>query len=311
MNARKPLWIVGQGGFLGSAIHRASIAAEYQIFSQGSIPWGDAEARRGKFEQLTQDFADFVGVDRGTIIWAAGAEGVATTFTPETTELSAFKDFAHSLSNTQALHGSSLTVCSSAGGVYSGSTEPPFTVSSPVNAINQYGLDKIATEQLALAELSGNFIIHIARITNLYGPWSGPRQGLINRLCTAAAKREAIRIYVPLETVRDYIYVDDAAQLLLLELGAQEQSESPSNVNISLIGSGQNSSIASVIKSVSSVTHRKVPITFSQLDATFLQPTDLRMHPSWCDRDPNFTPISFPNGIKRLFDSLITVPRWN
>jgi UDP-glucose 4-epimerase len=127
---------------------------------------------------------------------------------------------------------------------------------------------------------------------------------LINRLCTAAASREALQIFVPLDTVRDYIYVTDAAQLLLLEIDADLPS-------ISLIGSGENSSVGTVISTVSHIARRKVPITLARLAISPLQTTDLRMHPSWLDRGLQFNPMPLAQGVKLLFDSLVTVPRWN
>jgi nucleoside-diphosphate-sugar epimerase len=106
--------------------------------------------------------------------------------------------------------------------------------------------------------------------------------------------------------VRDYIYVDDAAELLLLETVAADTYRS-----LSLIGSGENSSVGEVIRTVINVTHRKVPISLAYLESTKLQPRDLRMTPSWRERDLQFNPMSLAEGVKRLFDTLVTVPRWN
>ena len=54
----------------------------------------------------------------------------------------------------------------------------------------------------------------IGRFSNLYGPGQnlGKLQGLISRLALSAVTRQPINIFVPLDTIRDYVYVDDAAQ---------------------------------------------------------------------------------------------------
>lgn len=254
--------------------------------------------------QFALQFSQFSTGGPPLVIWAAGADGVGGR--QDEGEVESFTDFVGAISGTSDLNNAKVVVCSSAGGVYGASPNPPFSVSSTVAASNPYGANKIAIEAIAESELPRSMKVHIARITNLYGPWPGPRQGLVNRMCTAAATRKALQIYVPLDTVRDYIYVDDAAELLLLEAAASD-----ANRSLSLIGSGENSSVGEVMKTVTNVTHRKVPISLAYLESTKLQPRDLRMMPSWRERDLPLEPMSLAEGVKRLFDALVTVPRWN
>jgi UDP-glucose 4-epimerase len=303
-SAHQPLWILGQGGFLGTSIARIAVHAGFSIFQGHPIPWRDSSVRAEAMNQLAHRFAEFSTGGDPLIIWAAGADGVGER--QDKGEVESFNDFVHAISATSNLNNAKVVVCSSAGGVYGASENPPFSVSSTIAASNPYGASKIAIEAIAGTEFSSSVKVHIARITNLYGPWPGPRQGLVNRMCTAAATRKALQIYVPLDTVRDYIYVDDAAELILLEAAAAED-----NFSLSLIGSGENSSVGEVIKTVTNVTHRKVPISLAYLESTKLQPRDLRMTPSWRERGLQFDPMSLAEGVKRLFDSLITVPRWN
>ena len=298
------MWILGQGGFFGSAIAHAATLQSVNVFPHAKIPWNSPVDRAFALKELARQFSDVAPESPTTIIWAAGSEGVGKQQLTDCSELDAFQDFVQAISNVEKLKGSTVAIVSSAGGVLGGSPSPPFDIHTPVHAINQYGQDKIAIEELGASKLSSDFRVHMARVTNLYGPWSGPRQGLINRLCTAAASREALQIFVPLDTVRDYIYVTDAAQLLLLEIAVDLPS-------ISLIGSGENSSVGTVISTVSHVARRKVPITLARLAISPLQTTDLRMHPSWLDRGLQFNPMPLAQGVKLLFDSLVTVPRWN
>lgn len=303
-SGRRPLWILGQGGFLGNAIARSANLNGYSVFEANSIPWNEPAQRLGALTQLAGAFGEFSANSGPTLVWAAGADGVGQR--EQEGEVESFTDFVHSISSARSLHGARVVLCSSAGGVYSASKNPPFSIATPVAASNKYGSNKIAIESMMKTELATLFDVHIARITNLYGPWPGPRQGLINRMCTAAATRKALQIYVPLDTVRDYIYVSDAAELLLLE-----SATAASGLSLSLIGSGENSSVGEVIKTVTNVTRRKVPISLAYLESTKLQPRDLRMKSSWQERNHRFAPIPLAEGIKRLFDSLVTVPRWN
>ena len=63
----------------------------------------------------------------------------------------------------------------------------------------------------------------IGRIANLYGPGQDPTkaQGLVSQLCRAHLERRPTSIYVSLDTARDYLFVDDAARLVL---GATERA---------------------------------------------------------------------------------------
>jgi UDP-glucose 4-epimerase len=306
---RRSLWVLGGGGFLGSSLIQQARNLGFHVFTHDQIPWDLPTARSHQLASLSREFAHFSKGSDTVIIWAAGSQGVLESKNQISSELDSFNDFAKELISMDALHGSTIAIVSSAGGVYGGSSNPPYCETSEVNAINQYGRDKIAIEELARARLSPFFLVHVARITNLYGPWHGPRQGLINRMCTAAANREGLHIYVPLDTVRDYIDVSDAAKLLFPEISKTRAHDQ--RFSISVIGSGESSSIGSVINTISHVTHRKVPISLAQLAETQLQPRDLRVRPSWLDNDPGFSPIKLAEGVKNLFDSLVTVPRWN
>jgi UDP-glucose 4-epimerase len=298
------MWILGQGGFLGTAIARSARKAGYSVFEGHPIPWRTPGIRSETMLELAEQFGQFSSGRTPLIVWAAGADGVSPR--QDEGEVESFSDFVHAISSISSLSTAKVVVCSSAGGVYSASPNPPFSVTSPISAANQYGANKIAIEAIAETELPNSVKVHIARITNLYGPWPGPRQGLVNRMCTAAATRKALQIYVPLDTVRDYIYIDDAADLILFEAGATR-----ADYSLSLIGSGENSSVGEVIKTVTNVTHRKVPVSLAYLESTKLQTRDLRMSPSWRERGLPFAPMSLAEGVKRLFDSLVTVPRWD
>lgn len=304
------MWILGQGGFFGSALSRQATEFGFSVFPTAGIQWTDPQRRVSDLSTLAFQFANFALGTLPTIVWAAGASGVAGAKSKDHGEVESFRDFVKAVTAVESLESSAITIISSAGGVYGGSGNPPFDIHSPTSAINQYGADKMEIEQITQTELVPHFAVHIARLTNLYGPWPGSRQGLINRLCTAAATREAIQIYVPLDTVRDYIYIEDAAKLLLLELQATRAYRGSGNPTFALVGSGENVSVGAAINTVSQVARRRIPVTVAILEETALQPRDLRMNPSWYQRGVDFSPLTLSQGTKRLFDSLVTVPRW-
>ena len=63
---------------------------------------------------------------------------------------------------------------------------------------------------------SGGRVV-VGRIANLYGPAQGLEkpQGLISHLIKSHLPRVPISIYVSLDTMRDYIYAADCAELVV------------------------------------------------------------------------------------------------
>lgn len=305
------LWIIGAGGFLGSTLANLSAEAGLTNFPSSTISWNDPVQRQKELEKNVSDFAAFAKGNQATVIWAAGKGGVASQQQEEISEWSAFSDFVSVMEKTSELFGSQIVICSSAGGVYSGSASPPFTIDTPPVAINAYGQEKIDIEEIAVARLATQYQILLARLTNLYGPWRGNRQGLVNRLCTAAITREPIQIYVTLDTSRDYIEVSDAAQILFGEIEFCARQSISHGVHMCLVGSGRTTSVGEVIATVTNVGRRKIPISLADLTYKDLQPKDLRVVPTWIGRRLPYSPLELPVGTKRLFDALVTSPRWS
>ena len=106
---------------------------------------------------------------------------------------------------------------SSAGGVYAGVGAPPYDESSPLRTLTAYGDAKLRAERM-VAEwcLDVGTSALIGRITTLYGPGQNlaKPQGIISQVCRSYLSGRPSSIYVPLDTIRDYLYVADAAGLI-------------------------------------------------------------------------------------------------
>jgi UDP-glucose 4-epimerase len=148
----------------------------------------------------------------------------------------------------------------------------------------------------------------IGRIANVYGPTQKPDkpQGLITQLCRAAAIRKPLNIYVPLETVRDYIYVDDVAEVIDGLVAHTLEAGTPPGFTVEIIASGEAATISTVIRQVENVTHRHLPLGFADAPAAGRHARDLRLirTPRVADLLPRPTPL--PVGIRRTYDGLIT-----
>jgi UDP-glucose 4-epimerase len=132
----------------------------------------------------------------------------------------------------------------------------------------------------------------LARVSNVYGPGQDltKLQGLISRLALCSLTREPLNLFVPLSTVRDYIYVDDVARLV--QAWIEEDS-------------GEGTSIGQLVRTAQDVGHRKVPIAMGTDSSASNQAPDLRFIPSRLSSAGGYTPTTIPIGMKRVFDDLL------
>ena len=300
-------WTIGAGGLIGSAIH----AQAKNPFHASVIPWADSEAALRALALNLTDFKAQSASGPWTIIWAAGAATVASSESETSKETLVIKGFLELLRAEQPLGRGVFFLVSSAGGVFAGAKNPPFDETSKPNPISPYGYAKLANEQLAQEILIYTCQVVIGRFSNIYGPGQKltKLQGLISRLALSAVTKVPINIFVPLSTVRDYIYVEDAvaaahAWINAAHAGADTSTRAQSNSAVKLIAAGQGTSIGQLIRITQDVSHRKVPIAMGSHPSSTVQAADLRFTPSIPPGD-TLPATSMPVGVKHVVDSIL------
>jgi len=138
-----------------------------------------------------------------------------------------------------------LLAISSGGTVYDPAVPPPYSEQSPVRAANDYGQAMLAVEAL-LAERWDNHVI--VRASNAYGPGQPARrgQGVVAHWLDSVHREEPIRVMGDPEVRRDYIYIDDLVEAIVL---AASRPEVPPVLNV---GSGVPTSLAELVQAVRS-----------------------------------------------------------
>ena len=207
--------VVGAGGLLGGAIMRSSPDA----VRPEQVSW---QAPQQALSTLLAASGSLVDGDAPwSIAWCAGAGVVATTEEDLHRENELLEQFLTTLGGhldaNQGTRPRAVLLASSAGGVYGGSAGSPFTESTEARPISPYGWAKLRAEQLVTEFASSTGVPGlIARIANLYGPGQNlaKPQGLIAQLCRSQLMRQPLGLYVPLDTARDFIFVDDAAAII-------------------------------------------------------------------------------------------------
>lgn len=309
-------WVIGARGMLGSSVSRAIDTRQgWVAYDAASIDWTSSPE---ELTEIVQGIASglfraaHLSGESWSIIWAAGAGATSSSAAVFAEELKQLEGVLRGIEN--AMPASStpgqLFYASSAGGVYAASAAPPFTENTVPAPISPYGEFKIraeaavrsAAERMGIPSLSG-------RIANLYGP--GQRleklQGIISHIALARLTERPASIYVPLDTLRDYIYIDDCAVLILKAL---ERLESEPGQVTKILCSGQATTIATLLGHFRAVTHGRPRVVLGSSSASALQAHDLRMRSTvWPDLDRGLT-TGLPAGIgATVADILATIQR--
>lgn len=260
------LWVVGGGGLVGRQVVAAGRRAGYAVHVP-DIPWAD---ERASIEALTTQLVDVADAVSGdwAIAWCAGAGVVASNEKVLEEEVRVVEAALASLE--ALLAGGALDpqrgvlfLASSAGGLYAGATDPPFTEETPIAPLVAYGRAKLAMEAAAstLAERTGLRVL-IGRLANIYGP--GQRldkaQGLVSTICVADALGTPLPVRVSLDTTRDYLHSSDAAAMVLAGL-ARLRDEPLGTVVAKILCSGQPVTVGHLIGESRRVLHRPLRTT--------------------------------------------------
>lgn len=271
--------LVGHG-LLGGSVERE--LQRHGLPVRGvSVSWGDRERALG--ELLTA--AASVGAEDPdwALVWSAGAGVVRTSETDVRDEVALLETFLERLDHAPR----TMLLASSAGGLYAGATRPPFTEAHAVAPLTAYGRAKVAAEA-ACAELarSRGTRVAVARFANLYGPDQdlAKAQGLVSRLCLSRLTGQPVHLYVSLDTLRDYIYADDAAAVAVAMLERVDAGPG-STVVTKIVASGHAASVSELVAAATKAFRRRVPLVQAVTDDPG-QVRDLRLRSTvWTDLD--------------------------
>jgi UDP-glucose 4-epimerase len=277
-------WVLGRGGLLGSSVER-QIGLSGQVWAPSKhFLWDDNSAFENELNQSIKQFMEFVGTDNWSILWCAGVGVVSSSTDVLDSEVQKIQYLLDRLSKcpSQFLRQGNLFYASSAGGVYAGSHFPPFTELTDPIPVGDYGRQKLHCEKL-FSDFTRSFSISsvIGRIANLYGPGQSRTkgQGLITTICRSTLLGTPIEIYVPLETVRNYIYIEDAASLIIGLMNHIANIDEVKTLT-KIIASDQNTSLSFLLAECARVFKKRPHIVLTRAHNSNLQTVDLRMESS-------------------------------
>ena len=309
-------WVIGSGGLLGQALTANLRGRTPGGVVTSRIPWSDVNGSRTTLRTSLAAFLDRAASVElpWRIAWCAGAGVTGTSAQVLRDELETFCGFIDQLSLLAPPRSGKLFFASSAGGVYAGASSAPFTESHPPRALAPYGEAKLSAEVAVrrFAEATGNAVI-IGRIANLYGPGQnlGKAQGLISHLCRAHITGQPLSVYVSLDTIRDYLFVDDCADMIGDALDASQLAAGLSTTKI--FASHQGTTVGALIGECRRVFKRTPRLVLGTSTSSRFQVKDLRLRSTvWPELDRRaMTPL--PAGIAATAASLLRstqLARW-
>jgi len=260
--SRRSAIVFGGGGFIGTNLCRRLASSGYEVRAFGHsclFPQALAEV-----EWISGDFADRSAVARALEPGAIVFHLIHSTLPHAASQSSS--DTQGTITPTLGLLDACRTAgvarvvfVSSGGTVYGNATHIPTPETTPSAPITPYALSNVAIEQsLALCHKRDGLEYRVLRAGNPYGPFqtANRNQGVIATMIKRALGGDKIDIWGDGSVVRDFVYIDDLIDALLLS------AETNSHHRIFNIASGRGRSVSEIIAAIAEALHRPVEINW-------------------------------------------------
>lgn len=300
------LALIGAGGLIGSAIASEAQRLGVIVYSP-SVAWGTVTALSDLQAWMTKlrKASGFANLD---VIWAAGIPDMRASRDILATSSSIFTTFLEWLAqNSSAGFLKSITYISSLGGIYDERNFMDTDEKVRPVPLSPYGTFKLSDEDVlaTTGALTGIRTLSV-RLPSVFGPSPSMamRGGLINSLSLSTILRRPMRIYVPLDTIRPYLFVRDVPRFLLGWIDELRRFPPATNETKNVLPPTMLS-IATIIGEFKRTVHAIPPISF------VVPLNQSSPAPSPALRTSNFSgirlgaPTPFRVGIKSTFNSVL------
>lgn len=301
-------WVIGGNGLLGSALRNSLQRSGATLFIPAErFHWKNEEVLTLQLWQAVNTFATSVGSENGwQIYWAAGVGTMSSTdetLALETRVLSRLLNLVKSQQELVAADGC-VAFASSAGAIYAGATDNVISENTSIAPTTAYAREKLKQENLISAftvDLPGMTAL-LARISTLYGSGqaTGKQQGLLAEIARRILRNQPIQIYVPFDTIRDYITADDAADLMV---AAVLTISGRSSIFTKIIASEQPVTIAEIISIFKRITRRTPRIITCSSKLSSIYNRRIQFHSVSIPTCTNISQTSLLVGIAQLIAS--------
>ncbi|NDY92754.1 NAD-dependent epimerase/dehydratase family protein [Ideonella livida] len=299
-------WILGAGGLLGRALG-AGLASSRQHFRLAQpLAWDDPPRLQAQLEAACQRFAaQACAHPRWELCWAAGT---GTLHSPETALLREEAALAHLLrvlARQPALveRPGLVMLASSTGALYGHQTGGLVDEDTPIAPTTAYGHAKARQEaqllQAAASWPGQRLSVLAARLSSLYGTDQAAHkaQGLLTQIARRTLRHQVVHIYVPLDTLRDYLFAPDAAAHLRQ---AMDQLADQPGALVRIFAAERSTSVAELLRTFGHVMHRPPRVVTSVCAASLAYARQVRFRSRLPLAGPTPVRTPLPAGISAL-----------
>ncbi|MBI1860943.1 MAG: NAD-dependent epimerase/dehydratase family protein [Deltaproteobacteria bacterium] len=280
------VWVIGKGGLLGQHLN-AMVSKEPYRADVWEAPfhfaWEDPQKVRDQLQAALLTFLPLAHQHYRSfsIFWAAGRGIIGSTEESMSRESQTLENFLSAFGDIRMANRSIpglFFLASSAGGVYGDNDSLPFNEASACQPVSPYGHHKLRQEGMVrtFANQHPGIAVLIGRISSLYGPGQNQNkaQGLISQISRRILHRFPISILVPLDTLRDYLHVEDCSHSILhcasriLHMPTSQRSQA---VSLKIFASEELCTIARVLGIFSHISAEKPKFLCSEKASSGLQ----------------------------------------
>lgn len=300
-------WVLGGSGLLGSAIQRQLRLCLQPVFTpQQRIRWSDPCWIEEDLDRAVQQFAQQLNAGSPwSIYWAAGVGAMGSSYEELSIETRAMAILLGLIQNQHRLRHTPgrIFFASSAGAIYANSPDHIINETSAIAPSTPYAQVKLQQEAMLMQFQQQHPAMNLllARLSTIYGPGqaSGKQQGLIAMVARQMLRNQIIHIYVPFDTLRDYIAVDDAAATMIRSLDALPGE---CGQHLRIIASGQPTSIAQIVQTFRRIARHPPRIAISSHALSHLYAKQLNFQSNYAEFNKSSIQTSLPVGIARVFE---------
>jgi UDP-glucose 4-epimerase len=241
--------VTGGAGFIGTAVTRSLLERGAEVTVADIRPLADRGARAITGDLRRPEILDQAMARRVTaVIHLAAETSVLASMSRPVEVYETNVALTLSLLERCRADGVGHFVLASTNAVVGDVGDAVIDEESRLRPLTPYGATKAAAEMLVSA-YSGSYglVGSAVRLTNVYGPGMQQKDSLVARVMRACRDEGSVSIYGDGNQVRDYVYVDDAVQGLLLPLDADL-------VGPLTIGSGSSTSVNELYDIAQAVT---------------------------------------------------------
>lgn len=265
MSERDRIVIFGGAGFIGSHLTEELLAHGWpvRVFDKTRGDWRNLAKVQDRVEMLEGDFVNQVDVRTALDGCRTAIHLVSTTLPSSSNENPAYDIESNVIASLNFLDEARragvtrILFISSGGTVYGPAQRIPIDEDHPTEPACSYGIGKLAIEKyLALYHRLYGLNSAVLRFSNPYGERQNPAaaQGAVAVFLGRVQRGEPIDLWGDGSAVRDYLYIKDGVRAF------RQVLENPEASGVFNVGSGEGTSLVSLIEAIRRATARPVVV---------------------------------------------------